>query len=764
MKLQIQPYIVSALLLIAQGCSTTPEQVETPGADLTQSLPPTSAGIPTESLYFSSIEEAEKALSGYNYGLVNLPDGRVQAFVSGYIGSGIGNPITPGQSPSKQGNMVVAEITEGDAEMPFPEVSLAEKKNGQAAIDALGDKIGDVAKSYGMSQERLEEILRTDSTAWVDETGHLLYVDTHPGNPSDRVEEATTVSSSPTSTFTDIANASAPFALHSKPGSSRIIYLDFNGHVAASTAWSSATLTLPPYDIDNNPNTFGDKELSNIKEIWQRVAEDYAPFDVDVTTQEPSSSALERTSSLDTQYGARAVITRSIPQLCNQSCGGVAYVNVFSYYSAANPNRFKPAWVFLDKLGKGYPRYVAEAISHEVGHNLNLTHDGNQSTAYYAGHGSGITSWAPIMGVGYYKALTQWSKGEYPGANNHQDDVAVIHAAGAPIRADDFANTLAGAAPLGGNAGDVNQVGVIERDTDVDIFAFSTAGGATQFTVSPDAISPNLDVSVKVLDAAGKSIAQADPVNSLDAAISVSLGSGQYFLQVEGVGKGDLSTGYSDYGSLGQYRITGSYSPGSVASAPTAVISSKPVSGDAPLSVSFDSSASTGTIAGYYWNFGDGSSSTGGPVVSHTYNKAGKYTATLTLTGQGGAKDSTSELVDVIQSRTSTSMKSADVKVLRKSTGNRAQCVARVTVKYGGSPVSGALVSGTWNGSIKVGARSFIYTGRAKRTTNKNGVADLVGSWLPTYYHGSCAFTVNNVSKKGYTYEGNGNVSASFTW
>ena len=24
--------------------------------------------------------------------------------------------------------------------------------------------------------------------------------------------------------------------------------------------------------------------------------------------------------------------------------------------------------------------------------------------------------WAPIMGVGYYQGLVQWSKGEYPGA------------------------------------------------------------------------------------------------------------------------------------------------------------------------------------------------------------------------------------------------------------------------------------------------------------------------------------------------------------
>ena len=35
---------------------------------------------------------------------------------------------------------------------------------------------------------------------------------------------------------------------------------------------------------------------------------------------------------------------------------------------------------------------------------------------YYKGHGG----WAPIMGVGYYKAVVQWSKGEYLGRQQHR--------------------------------------------------------------------------------------------------------------------------------------------------------------------------------------------------------------------------------------------------------------------------------------------------------------------------------------------------------
>jgi hypothetical protein len=60
--------------------------------------------------------------------------------------------------------------------------------------------------------------------------------------------------------------------------------------------------------------------------------------------------------------------------------------------------------------------------SHEAGHNVGLGHDGTASVGYCQGHGA----WAPIMGVGYYRGISQWSKGEYAGANNTEDDHAVI--------------------------------------------------------------------------------------------------------------------------------------------------------------------------------------------------------------------------------------------------------------------------------------------------------------------------------------------------
>ncbi len=72
---------------------------------------------------------------------------------------------------------------------------------------------------------------------------------------------------------------------------------------------------------------------------------------------------------------------------------------------------------------------------------------------------------------------------------------------------------------------------------------------------------------------------------------------------------------------------------------PVAALSATPTSGKAPLAVNFDASSSTdadGTVASYGWDFGDGASGSG-VSVNHTYDSAGSYLATLTVTDNEGA-------------------------------------------------------------------------------------------------------------------------------
>lgn len=78
----------------------------------------------------------------------------------------------------------------------------------------------------------------------------------------------------------------------------------------------------------------------------------------------------------------------------------------------------------------------------------------------------------------------------------------------------------------------------------------------------------------------------------------------------------------------------------------TATASGTPVTGNAPLNVSFTGSASGGTAPySYNWNFGDGSAASTVQNPSHSYAAAGTYTVTLTVTDSSApAKTATSSV------------------------------------------------------------------------------------------------------------------------
>ncbi|MFM7000253.1 MAG: zinc-dependent metalloprotease family protein, partial [Limnohabitans sp.] len=407
---------------------------------------------------------------------------------------------------------------------PMPQIQLpVDKAQGSDAITLLGEKLPEVARAHGMSPADLQRQLSRDKTLWIDRKGRLFYIEEapQPGHaPSSAPRSERKTNPSPSSSTSAPASASASttlaltdpntFLLHSRPGAKRTIYLDFNGYSASGTAWNSSygmnTINSPAFDLTGSPSVFDSSELAVIRGIWQRVSEDYAPFDVDITTEEPASSTLLRSTSSDDVYGSRVVITKdftkSTSSPCN--CGGFAYVSVFSQ---VNNSYYQPAYVFYDQLASN-EKYVAEAISHEAGHNLGLSHDGTSTTGYYAGQGTGATSWAPIMGVGYYSNVVQWSKGEYKDANNMQDDLVVMQQNGAPLRTDDHSDTLAYAttmtsAPIYSGPTLVNQSlaasGVISTASDVDVFSFNTAVvGNLSLTLTGATPSPNLDAQISL--------------------------------------------------------------------------------------------------------------------------------------------------------------------------------------------------------------------------------------------------------------------------
>ena len=93
-------------------------------------------------------------------------------------------------------------------------------------------------------------------------------------------------------------------------------------------------------------------------------------------------------------------------------------------------------------------------------------------------------------------------------------------------------------------------------------------------------------------------------------------------------------------GNLSAYSNGVTATTTTVATAPVAAFSGSPTSGVAPLTVNF-TSASTGTISNYAWNFGDGTTSTV-QNPSHVYSTAGSYNVSLTVTGSVGSNTKTS--------------------------------------------------------------------------------------------------------------------------
>ncbi len=156
-------------------------------------------------------------------------------------------------------------------------------------------------------------------------------------------------------------------------------------------------------------------------------------------------------------------------------------------------------------------------------------------------------------------SVSQWSKGEYSGANNSEDDLAIIASTrnGLGYRVDDHSGSTSSATPLQPVGNVVSASGLIERNTDVDLFSVETGAGTINITASNDPTDPDLDIRLRLLDFQGGQVAVADPLTSLDATLNIAVPAGIYYVEVEGTGTGDPATGWSDYASLGSYTLSG---------------------------------------------------------------------------------------------------------------------------------------------------------------------------------------------------------------
>jgi len=311
-----------------------------------------------------------------------------------------------------------------------------------------------------------------------------------------------------------------------------VILLDFNGQQVSGTSWNvSGNINCAPANLTG----------TEVSVILQRVTNDYSPFAVTVTTDESVFNAAAITKRM------RVIITESW-EWFGSSAGGTSYLNSFT---ASSDN---PCFVFSSLLHYDL-KYIADAVSHEVGHTLGLRHqavyDANcvMTSAYNWGTGSGETGWAPIMGSAYYQNLSLWHKGpNNTGCLNIQDDVAVIGSK-VGFKTDDYSNITTGAASLA-----TSMNGCINNNTDLDFFSLNLGTAKTVSLIPSNTginnAGANLDLVLRVYNSQGSLLSVFENPVALNA--SAILNAGTYYISV-----GTTANPYtSTYGMLGTYTVS----------------------------------------------------------------------------------------------------------------------------------------------------------------------------------------------------------------
>lgn len=345
--------------------------------------------------------------------------------------------------------------------------------------------------------------------------------------------------------------------LSSRPGAPVNVVLKLDGYTDDSPGWiafrnrGSGPIVTPAFDLDGDRLTFNDEERRQIEEIWYRVAEDFAPFDVNVTTIIP-----DQINDFET-----AVVVIGGANDWAPAAGGWGALDGFS------TSRANTSYVFSELFFT--PHQISSASAHESGHTLGLSHqstydaNGNKTAEYNPGDAIS----GPIMGVGYDTTRdTFWLGPSSASATTIQDDMASLTKTGNQTfahRIDDHGDTFADPTLIAVDGPIITLDGTLEQNDDIDMFRFATNAGEISFNVDGldlnqiygvQNITPgtNADLILRLYDGNGTLLAEDDPTGSFSAAINMTVPAGHYFVSVSST---------DQYGAIGNYTLTGEIVP-----------------------------------------------------------------------------------------------------------------------------------------------------------------------------------------------------------
>jgi hypothetical protein len=311
------------------------------------------------------------------------------------------------------------------------------------------------------------------------------------------------------------------------------IFLDFDGQTVNSSVWNNGNTLVCAASGMND---------TQITEIFNRVSEDYRPFNINITT--------------DSTVFLAAPLTKRIRIIVTPTSGWYTGVGGVSYTGSFTWGDDTPGFVFPDRLANS-PKYIAECCTHESGHTVGLSHQSSYSNTctltatYNVGVGSGEIGWAPVMGNSYYKNLTGWNNGPTPnGCNAAQDNLSIITTQnGFTYRTDDYSDDPNNnPAPVTVTNKAFSQTGIITTKGKLHL-------DAIPYSVGANLDGADLDIKVTLLNSAMQVIGTYDSTTLLNAVVDTTLNAGVYYVSLQGTG--NVNT--TNYGSLGSYTVSGTF-------------------------------------------------------------------------------------------------------------------------------------------------------------------------------------------------------------
>ena len=382
-------------------------------------------------------------------------------------------------------------------------------------------------------------------------------------------------------------------ALSSNPNAQMTVYLDFDGEDYGNQVvrvQQNPNLVLermsaiPAFTIDGTPGPDSPAEERLIEEIFHRVAEDFRPFNVNVTTVQPPAGVLQ----IKVSVGGNGVVQyRVLTRVFDQNGALIQILAgppqtyrftspVFAELNAYRANQTNPVLIFPQQLTATQQngQTIARLVSQGVGRQLGLQNQTALGTANSAPIMADLTTnpvrdtWANSLIQNDLNRLTAPS-----GIQSRPDDFGNSIATAANAQADLVSSSVAN--PLQIASGIINHTPAVagaDRDVFRTVLDLTRTTGTAELSINVDGLDlssrrfldgtvnatlnrgSNLDVVVNLYAANGTLLASDSPSPDIDGEILFEIPAASipgnrllvYYIEV---------TTTSEYGSLGEYTV-----------------------------------------------------------------------------------------------------------------------------------------------------------------------------------------------------------------